>query len=94
MADSVSMSSAFDSKSAPFSATPSSLSPDVSDRFADLGRRFEQAGAVGLVVIGAPMVADVERRHGDEARKRCLESLRDRVSGIAEERLRTNMWFA
>jgi len=90
VADSVSMSSAFDSKSAPFSATPSSLSPDVSDRFADLGRRFEQAGAVGLVVIGAPMVADVERRHGDEARKRCLESLRDRVSGIAEERLRTN----
>ena len=66
------MATAFDSKSAPLSPARSSISPDVSDRFADLGRRFEQAGAVGLVVIGAPMVADVERRHGDEARTRCL----------------------
>lgn len=64
--------------------------PVLSDLFTDLGRRFESAGAVGLVLIGAPMLAEVERRHGDDARQRCLESLCTKVGEIAEERLRSN----
>ena len=64
--------------------------PSLGELFTELGERFEAAGAVGLVVIGAPMLAQVERRHGDDARKRCLESLCNRVGEIAEERLRSN----
>ena len=66
------------------------LVPSLGELFTELGERFEAAGAVGLVVIGAPMLAQVERRHGDDARKRCLESLCTRVGEIAEERLRSN----
>ena len=66
------------------------LMPSLGDLFPELGERFEAAGAVGLVVIGAPMLAEVERRHGDDARKRCLESLLSSVEEIAEERLRSN----
>ena len=64
--------------------------PALSDLFSELGQRFESAGAVGLVLIGAPMLAEVERRHGDQARQRCLESLCTRIEEIAEERLRSN----
>lgn len=62
----------------------------LNDLFEEIGQRFEAAGAVGLVVVGAPVLAQVERRHGDEARKRCLESLCTRVAEIAEERLRAD----
>ena len=62
----------------------------VSERFSELGERFERIGAVGLLVIAAPMLAEVERRHGDEARQHCLASLRERVAEIADERLRTD----
>jgi EAL domain-containing protein (putative c-di-GMP-specific phosphodiesterase class I) len=70
----------------------SSLVPPLtlSDLFSEIGERFESARAVGLVVIGVPMLAQVERRHGDDARKRCLESIGARVAEIAEERLRSD----
>jgi EAL domain-containing protein (putative c-di-GMP-specific phosphodiesterase class I) len=58
--------------------------------FTELGARFEDAGTVGLIVIGAPMLAEVERRHGNDARQRCLESLCTRVRMVAEERLRSD----
>ena len=58
--------------------------------FEEIGERFEAAGAMGLVLVGAPMLAAVERRHGDEARQRCLVSLCARVGEIAQERLRTD----
>lgn len=64
--------------------------PTFGDLFDDLGKRFEAAGAVGLIVVGAPMLADVERRHGDVARRRCLDSLHRRVEEVAKERLRAN----
>jgi len=63
---------------------------DVSLRFGELGERFEQAGAVGLVVVGAPMLSEIERRHGEDARVRCLESLHARVLEVADERLRSD----
>ena len=70
---------------------PTTLSaPNLADLFSELGERFEDAGAVGLVLVGAPMLEEVERRHGDTARQRCLESLCARVQEIAEERLRSN----
>jgi EAL domain-containing protein (putative c-di-GMP-specific phosphodiesterase class I) len=64
--------------------------PSLADLFSELGERFEVAGAVGLVLVGAPMLDEVERRHGDTARQRCLESLCARVQEVAEERLRSN----
>ena len=77
-------------KTARTRSNDAAASRGVSDLFPEIGGRFERAGAVGLIVIGAPMVAEIERRHGDEARTRCLESLRTRVAEIAEERLRSD----
>lgn len=64
--------------------------PTLSERFGEVGGRFEAAGAVGLILFGAPALAEVERRHGHSARARCIEALRARVDEIAEERLRTD----
>ena len=66
------------------------VAPDLNHVFADLGQRVEAARAIGLVVIGVPTLAGVERRHGDAARRQCLEALRARVAETAEERLRTD----
>lgn len=74
----------------PSVATSNDESLDVSLRFAEFAERFEAAGAVGLVVVGAPKVAAIERRYGEEARVRCLASLEARVQEVAEERLRTD----
>ena len=71
-------------------ASAAASAPSLGDLFSELGARFEAAGTVGLIVIGAPMLAQVERRHGDEARQRCLESLYTRVQDVAEERLRSD----
>lgn len=71
-------------------ASAAASAPSLGDLFTELGARFEAAGTVGLIVIGAPMLAQVERRHGDEARQRCLESLYTRVQDVAEERLRSD----
>ena len=72
-------------------STPSSAPEgDISARFVELGERFERTGGVGLLVIGAPMISEVERRHGHDARLRCLDGLKARVEEIAEERLRTD----
>jgi len=62
----------------------------LGDLFPDLSARFDNAGIVGLIVFGAPMLAQVEQRHGDEARQRCLKALCTRVQAIAEERLRSD----
>ncbi len=61
----------------------------MSELFGALASQFEAAGAIGLIVIGAPQVAEVERRHGDVARNRCLEALHARIGDIARERLRS-----
>ena len=86
-AESMRMSSSSDHLIDDPSAPPA---PALSDLFTELGQRFESAGAIGLILIGAPMLSEVERRHGDHARQRCLESLCTRVGEIAEERLRSN----
>jgi EAL domain-containing protein (putative c-di-GMP-specific phosphodiesterase class I) len=70
--------------------TPSASLPSLGVLFTELGSSFEATGIVGLIVIGAPLLAEVERRHGEEARKSCLESLAARVRNVAEERLRSD----
>ena len=62
----------------------------LGDLFPQLGAGFEASEIVGLIVVGAPMLAELERRHGDQARKSCLESLGARVRDVAEERLRSD----
>ena len=62
----------------------------LNDLFDEIGQRFEANGAIGLVLVGAPTLAEVERRHGESARKQCLESLSARVEEIAAERLRSD----
>lgn len=64
--------------------------PHLGDRFPELGAGFDRAGAIGMLVFGAPMLAQVERRHGERARHLCLEALRAKVAEVAEERLRTD----
>ena len=64
-----------------------SATPRLEERFAEIGERFDRARALGVIVVGAPMLRQVEQRHGAEARLRCLESLREQVAGIAVERL-------
>ena len=76
--------------SSPPSPLAEGTARSVSEHFSELGARFDRAGAVGLIVVGAPMLGRVERRHGHAARVTCLESLRARVSEIAEERLRSD----
>ncbi|MHA7837122.1 MAG: EAL domain-containing protein [bacterium] len=62
--------------------------PKLGELFELLGDRFDRSGAVGLILIGAPMLGEVERRHGHAARLECLESLWSRISEKARERLR------
>ncbi len=64
-----------------------SPAPKLGELFDELGIRLETRGAVGLVLIGAPMLAEVERRHGHAARRGCLEALWTRVSERARQRL-------
>ena len=64
--------------------------PHLGDRFPELGAGFDRAGAIGMLVFGAPMLGQVERRHGERARHLCLEALRAKVAEVAEERLRTD----
>lgn len=71
------------------SAPPAAL-PTLNDLFSELGERFETAGAVGLVLIGAPMLVEVERRYGEDARRQCLAALGARVNEISEQRLASN----
>ena len=54
--------------------------------FAEIGERFEARRGIGLMVIGAPMLAAVERRHGDEARAGCLEALHKLAERVASQR--------
>lgn len=60
----------------------------LGEHFSEIGARFDEAGAIGLMVFGAPMLAQVERRHGSAAREACLDGLRTRIAEVAEERLR------
>jgi len=64
-----------------------SPAPRLGDLFDELGIGLETSGAVGLVLIGAPMLAEVERRHGHAARRGCLEALWTRVAERAQKRL-------
>jgi EAL domain-containing protein (putative c-di-GMP-specific phosphodiesterase class I) len=62
----------------------------LGEHFSEVGARFEESGAVGLLVFGAPMLREVERRHGERARALCLEALCAKVAEVAEERLRSD----
>lgn len=70
------------------SGEPRTRCATFGERFEDLGEAFEAAGAVGLVLFSAPMLAEVERRHGHRARETCLETLRLRIGEVAADRLR------
>lgn len=74
----------------PAPIAPGPAPTHLGDRFRELGEGLDRAGAAGMLVFGAPMLAQVERRHGELARSRCLEALRARVAEIAEERLRSD----
>jgi len=83
-ADQIDMVSSPDPSSRPSTDAPV---PRLETLFAEIGERFEALRGIGLMVIGAPMLAEVERRHGDEARVGCLESLYKLAASVASERL-------
>ncbi|MFK7897199.1 MAG: EAL domain-containing protein [Myxococcota bacterium] len=62
----------------------------LGSRFDELEAGFAGAGAIGLLVFGAPMLAQVERRHGESARRDCLDALCARIAETAAERLQKN----
>lgn len=78
----------FDPRTPP--SEPAVAAAHLGDRFREIGQRFEELGAVGMLIFGAPMLSQVERRHGEQARSTCLESLRAKIAEVAEERLRTD----
>ena len=57
------------------SREPRGLEGQVSERFIELGERFEEMGAAGLLVLQAAGPGEVERRHGEQARPRILQAL-------------------
>jgi EAL domain-containing protein (putative c-di-GMP-specific phosphodiesterase class I) len=72
------------------SCSSASAAPRLDSLFSEISERFEALRAMGLIVVGAPMLAEVERRHGDDARARCLASLCKHVAGVAADRLGEN----
>jgi EAL domain-containing protein (putative c-di-GMP-specific phosphodiesterase class I) len=64
-----------------------STAPRLESLFDELGNRFETHRGLGVIVVGAPMLAEVEKRHGDDARARCLDSLCKHVAAVAADRL-------
>ncbi len=61
--------------------------PRLEALFTEIGERFEARRGIGLMVIGAPMLAAVERRHGHEAKAACLEALHKIAASVASEQL-------
>jgi len=61
--------------------------PTVSEKMSAIATAFEKHGVMGLVRVDAGVLSEIEVRHGDEARRRCLKALIDRVLEVAEERL-------
>lgn len=78
------------SETQPRPVEPASPARHLGAHFEELGASFERAGAVGMVVFGAPTLAQVEMRHGARARQLCLEALCAKISEVAEERLRND----
>ena len=67
-------------------AVPLSV-PRVESLFSEIGESFEVCRAVGVIVVRAPMLAEVERRHGDSARVGCLDALCSHIGRLAAAKL-------
>lgn len=67
-----------------------SLLPSLGEAVATIGSRFAQAGAMGLLVVDASVMASVEQRYGDEAVSRTLGALGEVVAELAADRLQAD----
>ncbi len=52
-----------------------------------IGALFDEKGALGLMLVDVPALADIERRHGTEARSQVLGSLTALIRDVGRERL-------
>ncbi|MGH0035129.1 MAG: EAL domain-containing protein [Myxococcota bacterium] len=59
----------------------------VNEQLSEIERRFDRLGVLGLLLISAPDLADVERVHGGEARRHALAVLAEVVGDVGRGRL-------
>ena len=71
------------------SASPHLMSvlPSLGEAVATIGARFDQHGAMGLLLIDASVALAIEERYGEEAASRSLGALGELVSELAGELL-------
>jgi hypothetical protein len=61
--------------------------PPLGEALLEIGRRFERDGALGLLVIDAAALAEIERTYGPEAHQRSMRALANFVSDTIRFRL-------
>jgi EAL domain-containing protein (putative c-di-GMP-specific phosphodiesterase class I) len=64
-----------------------SVLPSLGEAVATVGSRFDQHGAMGLLLIDASVALTIEERYGEEAASRSLGALGELVSELAGELL-------
>jgi EAL domain-containing protein (putative c-di-GMP-specific phosphodiesterase class I) len=69
------------------SAGPSPRLSSLGESLALIGERFSGFGALGLVVVDAQPLAEIERDYGHEAYLRALGSLASLIENLAKDRL-------
>jgi EAL domain-containing protein (putative c-di-GMP-specific phosphodiesterase class I) len=61
--------------------------PPLGEALLEIGRRFEREGALGLLVVDAAALAEIERTYGPEAHQRSMRALANFVSDTIRFRL-------
>ena len=81
------MTSRFDPASPRQAVGPSPRLPSLGEALSHIGERFSGFGALGLVVVDAEPLGEIERDYGHEAYLRALGSLAALVDNLARDRL-------
>jgi EAL domain-containing protein (putative c-di-GMP-specific phosphodiesterase class I) len=61
--------------------------PPLGEALLEIGRRFERDGALGLLIVDATALAEIERTYGPEAHQRSMRALANFVSDTIRFRL-------
>ncbi len=72
---------------APHPQTLESPLPILSEAMGEIAARFEQYGALGMLLIDSPALAGIEREYGHEARSRAGEAFGNLVLEVGRKRL-------
>jgi EAL domain-containing protein (putative c-di-GMP-specific phosphodiesterase class I) len=61
--------------------------PRLGEVTEQIGRRFDDNGVLGLLLVDSPVLHEIERRHGDGARLQTLAALAGLVREVGQDRL-------